>query len=173
MAPATQTLIWSAPNGVPRMVVDPLGLTIFLIGLGLLVLELANPGYFIGVAGTTGVIVGLVQMAWTDFIYGYAFSPIVVVIIAALSWWGSIQFYKRFAPPIKPPETLSSDALHGQVGKVVTRVEPDSLKGKVKIGGIVWSATSSTVIEEGTEAIVTKVDGVHLILEPKNPSPNP
>lgn len=144
--------------------VDPLGLTIFLIGLALLIAELASPGYFLGVPGTTGVIIGLIQMAWPSFILGSWWSPIVVVIIATASFFASLEFYRRFAPPIKAPETFSSDTLVGMTGKVVKRIEPNSLSGKAKVGSIVWSATSPDAIDEGADIVVTQVDGVHLIV---------
>lgn len=153
--------------------VDPLGLTVFLIGIGLLVVELANPGYFIGVAGTVGVIVGLIQMAFPNLLFGadnFFLTIGVVVGVAVVSTWVSVEFYRRFAPAVKVPETLSSDALVGLTGRVVTKVEPNSLRGKAKVGGIVWSATSSQPIEEGTDVTVLRVEGVHLVVEP-TPSP--
>ena len=36
------------------------------------------------------------------------------------------------------------------------------MKGKVKIGGDLWSATSDEPIEEGTEVIVESSEGVHV-----------
>lgn len=154
------------------MAVDYLGLVILLIGIALMVAELANPGYFIGVAGTTGIVVGLIQMAWPDF-FKSAYSPFVAVGVAVLATWGSIEFYRRFAPATKVPETLSSDALIGRTGRVVTTVRPNELKGKVKIGGIEWSATSTETIPEGADVVVRKVEGVHLEVEPAPKEPPP
>lgn len=146
--------------------VDPLGLTVFLIGVALLVIELANPGYYVGVAGTTGIIVGLIQMAWPTLIFNNNWGPFIVTAIALVSLLGSIEFYRRFAPAVRPPETLSSDALIGKLGQVVATVEPQTTKGKVKVGGIVWSATASLRIEKGAHVVVAAVDGVHLIVRP-------
>jgi inner membrane protein len=153
------------------MAVDPLGLTVFLIGVALLVIELANPGYYVGVAGTTAIIVGLVQMAWKDLLFNNAFGPWIVTAIAIASLLVSIEFYRRFAPAVKPPETLSSDALVGRTGTVVRAVDPGNLKGKVKVGGIVWSATGPMPIDEGAEVVVTAVDGVHLVVQPTANAP--
>lgn len=150
--------------------VDTLGLVIFLIGIALLVLELANPGYFIGAAGSTAIFVGLIQMAKPDLIFHNALGPWIVSGIGLVSLVLSVQLYRRFAPAVKPPETLSSDALVGKTGKVVKRVEPDSLAGKVRIGGIVWSATGGQAVDEGAEVVVTRVDGVHLVVEPSAPA---
>lgn len=145
--------------------VDTLGLTIFLIGIALLVVELANPGYFIGVAGTTGIIVGIIQMIWPGFIGESVWSLVIVPIIAVAATWASVEFYRRFAPAVKVPETLSSDALVGRPGLVVTAVEPHSMKGKVKVGGIVWSATADAAIAAGADVVVRRVDGVKLVVE--------
>jgi inner membrane protein len=153
--------------------VDPLGLTIFLIGVALIVIELANPGYYIGVAGTTGVIVGLIQMAWPDLIFNNQWGPFIVTGIAIVSLAVSVEFYRRFAPAVKPPETLSSDALIGRTGRVVEPVEPNTLKGKVKVGGIVWSATSEAPIPAGADVVVAQVEGVHLVVRPAAIAPPP
>jgi len=152
------------------MVVDPLGLTVFLIGVALLVIELAQPGYYVGVAGTTGIIVGLIQMARPDLIFNNNWGPFIVTGIAIVALLISIEFYRRFAPAVKPPETLSSDALIGRNGTVVRAVEPNTLRGKVKVGGIVWSATGDERVEEGSEIVVTRVDGVHLVVQANAPA---
>lgn len=147
------------------MAVDPLGLTIFLIGVALIVVELTIPGYFIGVGGTALVAVGLVQIAWPEFLFS-PWSPFVVVVIVPIAIIVSVQFYKRIAPPSKMPETYSSDRLVGETGKVVVDVEPDSTRGKVKIGGILWSAEAESRIPAGTMARVVRVEGVHVVVEP-------
>lgn len=152
------------------MAVDYLGLAIFLIGIALMVAELAQPGYFIGVAGTTGVIVGLVQMAWPAFLKSN-YSPFVIVAVALVATAVSVEFYRRLAPANKPPETLSSDALLGQRGRVVVPTESTSVKGKVKLGGIVWSATSDAPIPTGTDVVVVRVEGVHLHVTPVPSAP--
>lgn len=145
------------------MAVDPLGLGIFLIGIALIVAELAQPGYYIGVAGTVGVIVGLVQMSWPSFLTSW-WSPFVVTVVALAATIVSIQFYKRFAPPTRAPETLSSDALVGKTGRVVTAIVPNATSGKVKIGGIVWSADANEEIPVDVDVVVERVEGVHLIV---------
>ncbi|MBI2077050.1 MAG: NfeD family protein [Euryarchaeota archaeon] len=151
--------------------VDTLGLTIFLIGIALVVLELTQPGYFIGVVGTVGVIVGLIQMGYPGFLLSW-WSPPVSAVVALAASLASIQFYKKFAPPARAPETLSSDALVGHAGRVVVRVEPDNMHGKVKVGGIVWSAEAEKdPIDVGADVTVTRVEGVHLIVKKGLPQP--
>lgn len=159
------------------MAVDPLGLTIFLIGVALIVIELTIPGYFIGVGGTALVAVGLVQIAWPEFLFS-PWSPFVVVVIVPFAIFVSVLFYRRIAPPDQRPETYSSDRLVGETGKVIVEVQPDSTTGKVKIGGIVWSAESDTPIPVGATARVVRVEGVHIVVEPatteaSSPDPAP
>lgn len=146
------------------MVVDPLGLGIFLIGIALVIAELFQPGYYIGVAGTVGVVVGLLQMAWPDFLTSW-WSPFTVTAVAIVATFASIQFYKRFAPPTRVPETLSSDALVGRTGRVVTAIVPNAMTGKVKIGGIVWSADAADAIPPDVDVVVERVEGVHLFVK--------
>jgi hypothetical protein len=145
--------------------VDALGLTIFLIGIVLIVLELSIPGWFIGVGGTALIVVGLIQMSFPDFLFSW-WSPFVVVAVVPAAIFVSVQFYKRLAPPDNRPETFSSDRLVGERGKVLVEVMPETTKGKVKIGGIVWSAESDAPIPVGTTVVVLRVEGVHLMVGP-------
>ncbi|HLE48380.1 MAG TPA: NfeD family protein [Candidatus Thermoplasmatota archaeon] len=152
--------------------VDMLGLSIFLIGIALIVLELTQPGYFIGVVGTVGVVVGLIQMAYPGFLLSW-WSPPVSAAVALLASLAAVQFYKKFAPPARAPETLSSDGLIGKPGRVVTRVEPNNQRGKVKVGGIVWSAEAEDdTIDEGSDVVVTRVEGVHLVVKKGHAGPS-
>lgn len=148
------------------MTVDTLGLVLFLVGLIFLILELANPGRFLGVVGTTGLVVGLVQMIWPAFLKGTGWSPFAVVGVAGLTALSSVYFYRRFAPAVQVPEVFSSEALVGSVGRVQVSIDPDSLRGRVQIGGLLWSATAPVTIEAGRDARITKVDGAHLEVEP-------
>jgi len=134
------------------------------VGIALVVAELAQPGYYIGVVGTTGIIVGLIQMAFPVFLQSW-WSPFIATAVAIAASFASIHFYKRFAPPANAPETLSSDALVGMTGRVVTGVQPNNTKGKVKVGSIVWSAESVEPIPEGSDIIVERVEGVHLVVK--------
>src|ERR671919_507196 len=55
--------------------VDLLGLGLLIVGLALIVAELTFPGYYIGVAGTVGLVVGLLEMVWPTFLTSPACGP--------------------------------------------------------------------------------------------------
>lgn len=144
--------------------INSIGLLIFVIGIVLIIAEAFTPGTFILVPGVALVIVGALIMAfpdaatsrWTPLIFLAAFVPAFLL---------AFVLYKRIAPPGRPT-TLSSDSLVGRVGLVKKDVHPGNIRGKVNIENEIWSATSETIIPEGTKVEVVKVQGVKLIVRP-------
>jgi membrane protein implicated in regulation of membrane protease activity len=60
----------------------------------------------------------------------------------------------------------SADSIVGHVGRVVREVVPENISGKVAIGGVEWSARSvAGVLPAGTEVVVVRSEGVHVIVE--------
>lgn len=146
------------------MPVNEIGLLIFIIGILLIIAEAFTPGTFILVPGVALVIVGSIIMAfpgaatsvWTPVIFLAAFVPAFLL---------AFFIYKHIAPPGRPT-TLSSDSLIGRVGLVKKDIHPGNIRGKVNIENEIWSATSDTVIPEGTKVEVIKVQGVKVIVRP-------
>jgi membrane protein implicated in regulation of membrane protease activity len=68
------------------------------------------------------------------------------------------------APPA-PPETTVATSLIGKEGVVEVEVVSGSLKGKVRIANVVWSATSEQPIPVGTRVKVVRSEGVHVTVE--------
>jgi len=75
-----------------------------------------------------------------------------------------MRMYQKLAPPA-PPETTVATSLVGTTGVVERAVEPNSLKGKVRIEHDVWSATSETPIPAGRKVVVKSSEGVHVMVE--------
>jgi membrane protein implicated in regulation of membrane protease activity len=88
-------------------------------------------------------------------------APVIALIVAAPTTIITLKGYQYLAKP-EPPTTVVADSLIGRAGKVIVATEAGSMKGKVKIGSDVWSATSDEPIEEGTEVIVESSEGVHV-----------
>ena len=140
------------------MVLD-VGWLMIIIGLGLLIVEAAQPGFFVAVPGTTLIVLGVVTLLIPEVAQDYA--PAIIVITALVSSIITITFYRKIAPGQKP-QTTSMDILGGKKGVVVKTVHPGSISGKIEIENRVWSATSDSVIEEGTKVIVINSEGVHV-----------
>jgi membrane protein implicated in regulation of membrane protease activity len=73
----------------------------------------------------------------------------------------TLKGYQMLAKP-EPPTTTVSESLVGRKGIVTVATEMGSMKGKVKIGADIWSATSDEPIGEGSEVIVESSEGVHV-----------
>jgi membrane protein implicated in regulation of membrane protease activity len=135
------------------------GWLMIIIGLGLLIVEASQPGFFVAVPGTTLIVLGIVTLLIPDVAQNYA--PAIIVITAIVSSIITIGFYRKLAPGQKP-QTTSMDILTGKEGVVVKTVHPDSISGKIQIENRIWSATSDSVIEEGKKVIVISSEGVHV-----------
>jgi membrane protein implicated in regulation of membrane protease activity len=151
-------------QGESTLAVNTIGLIIFVVGIALIIAEAFTPGTFILVPGVALMVVGALLMAipdlassiWTPVIFIAAFIPAFIL---------TFYFYKHLAPPGRPT-TLSSDALVGRTGDVTKDVSPGNIRGKVRIEQESWSATADQVIPAGTKVIVTRVQGVKVIVRP-------
>lgn len=141
--------------------VDLLGLGLLIVGLALIVAELTFPGYYIGVAGTVGTVVGLLQMVWPTFLTSSASGPIaaLVAVVAALF---SFQFYRKFSSPINVLGGRPGPELVGKTGIVVQLVRPHTVQGRVEIQGKMWGAEGNEPIGPGSHIIVEAVTETHL-----------
>lgn len=135
------------------------GWLMVIIGLGLLIVEASQPGFFVAVPGTTLIVLGTVTLLIPEVAQDYA--PAIIVITALLSSIITISLYRKMAPGQKP-QTTSMDVLSGKEGKVVKTVHPGSISGKVEIENQIWSATADSLIEEGKKVIIISSEGVHV-----------
>ena len=135
------------------------GWLMIIIGLGLLILEAAQPGFFVAVPGTTLIVLGTVTLLIPEVAQDYA--PAIIVVTALLSSIITISLYRKMAPGQKP-QTTSMDVLAGREGTVVKAVHPDSISGKVRIDNQIWSAIADNEIGEGKKVIVISSEGVHV-----------
>ena len=135
------------------------GWLMVIIGLALLIVEAAQPGFFVAVPGTILIVLGAVTLFIPEIAQDYA--PLIMVVTAVVSSILTITLYRKMAPGQKPLST-SMDNLAGKEGVVVRKVTPDSIKGKVEIDNSMWSATADSIIEEGTKVIIISSEGVHI-----------
>ncbi|UCF07918.1 MAG: NfeD family protein [Thermoplasmata archaeon] len=144
---------------------DPstIGLALLIIGILLIIAEAATPGFFIGVIGTAFIAMGLVGIFF-PFILDTPWSPIIVVVVTSGSMLGAVMFYRRLGST-QPPATTITESNVGREGVVTADIEPNSLKGKVKIKHQIWSATADAHIPKDAKIRVIDWDGVHVIVE--------
>lgn len=144
-----------------------LGLAFIVVGIVLLLVEASSPGFFIGVPATILILLGIMGMYIPGF-YLSPWAPVTAIIVGAPLTYVTILLYQRLAPP-SPPTTTVGESLKGRTGLVVKEVIPDSIAGKVRVEGQVWSATSEEVIPEGSHVEVVGSEGVHLVVRKKEP----
>ena len=148
---------------------DPgtLGITLIIVGVLLLISEVVVPGFFIAIPGTVILVLGAIGVIEPGFLES-KWTPLVVLIVAIPTFFATIMFYKKFGPT-GPPITTVATSLEGKRGKVTAAIDPDSLKGKVKIETQVWSATADGPIPIGTVVEVVESKGVHVRVKPVGP----
>ncbi|HEX9908088.1 MAG TPA: NfeD family protein [Thermoplasmata archaeon] len=140
-----------------------LALAFLIIGILILVAEVASPGAFLVIPGTVLIILGGIGLVYPEWLTSW-WSPIAAVIITVPLTYATIKMYQKLAPPA-PPETMVATSLIGKIGIVEVEIWPNSIKGKVKIENDHWSATSDKVIPVGSMVVVKTSEGVHVKVE--------
>ena len=139
------------------------GLVMLVIGVLMLLAEVAAPGMFILVPATVLIVMGAIGMVAPDILLEW-WSPIIAVAILLPMTYVTMLMYQKLAPPV-PPETTVASSLVGMKGVVERTVVPDTLTGKVRIAHDTWSATSNKEIAVGTQVVVKASEGVHVTVE--------
>lgn len=140
-----------------------LSLVFIVIGVLMLLVEISQPGSFLLVPATVLLALGAIGLVFPDLLLTI-WSPIIAVIILVPTTLLTIKIYQRLAPPA-PPETTVATSLIGKEGLVEAEIVPGTLKGKVKIANVIWSATSPTPISVGKKVRVVRSEGVHVTVE--------
>ncbi|MCI4368728.1 MAG: NfeD family protein [Thermoplasmata archaeon] len=155
------------------MSADPtFGLLLVAVGLILFVLEFVHPGAFLLIPGSITLAAGLMYFFVPDFLLGSIFGPGIILMAALASALITVPYYKRIAP-VHPPMTSTTSTLLGETGIVTAAIEPNTLKGKVRIRSEIWSARGKTPIPAGTMVQVVGGEGVSLEVRPVGASPVP
>ncbi|MFW6141141.1 MAG: NfeD family protein [Candidatus Saliniplasma sp.] len=142
---------------------DSLGLILVVIGILLLIIEVAEPGFFLAIPGGVLLVLGIIGLAYPALLTTI-WAPLIVAVVVTPLMVISIKFYQSLSPPTKPTTTMSS-SLKGKTGKVVKTIQPEEIKGKIRVDNQIWSATADDVIEEGKKVEVVEGRGVHLLVK--------
>ncbi len=65
----------------------------------------------------------------------------------------------------KNTESTNADRFIGQIGEVISKIEPVNNSGEVKVLGRIWRAEASESIDVGETVKVLKIEGAHIIVE--------
>lgn len=159
--------MWHVAQAVVDLT-DPatVGYSLIALGVVMFLIEATVPGFFIAVPATILIILGVAAF-YVPFDAFLRFAPLVVILVGVPATAVTIWVYKKMAPPSQMPTTRSGDSLTGTLAVVTRTVEPGTIKGKVRVGREIWSATTTgEPIPVGASVRVTSVEGVVLNVAP-------
>lgn len=137
----------------------------FIIGLGLFLLELVIPGFFIFFFGLGAWVAALACLIWEP---GTNLQIIIFALASVLTLFGLRKIIRKKFFYSKGTESEDvEDEFTGKEGIAKTEFGTGST-GKVEFKGTRWDAESSSDISEGQRVIIVKKDSFKLIVEPKN-----
>ncbi len=144
---------------------DPVIVSAVIIAIGAIfvIAEVFSPGAFMIVPGTVLIVVGIIGVLYPDFLFSWS-SPVVAILVTAPVTIVTIYAYQQLAMP-EPPTTTVTDSLVGRKGTILVETGPDDIRGKIRIGTDVWSASSDEIIPAGEEVVVVSASGVHVRVE--------
>lgn len=120
----------------------------FLVGLGMFLLELVSPGFFILFFGVGAWIVALICYFAPISLNVQLFLFIVASVLSLVLLRKWLQgFLKGFVKAEQDPNKEMDDFI-GQKAVVKERIEPRK-SGKVELHGTNWEAESQETIEKG------------------------
>jgi membrane protein implicated in regulation of membrane protease activity len=147
------------------MVVEWVGLTLIIAGVILLGLELAHPGALLLIPAFMLMTAGVLVTVFGDSLL--ASLPGVGAIVAAAIFAALIEIpYYRWVAPTHRPMTTTTAGLAGQFGVVTVAVQPNNMRGKVRVQREIWSAQSDRAIPAGTQVRIVAGDGVAIQVVP-------
>jgi membrane-bound ClpP family serine protease len=144
---------------------DPfwIALAFIIVGILMIIAEMAAPGSFIIVPGTVVLVLGILWMIQPEWTLQW-WSIIVAVIVLIPMIIAAIKLYQMLAPPA-PPETTVASSIIGRKGIVISEIIPNTITGKVRIeNNETWSATAPTRIAVGVPVKVIESRGVHIVV---------
>ena len=131
----------------------------FLIGLGLIVAELAIPGIILVFLGVAAWVVAILDWCGVDYfslqLWVFGLTSLALVIFAR-------RFVKSwFRGSERKAEGDLDEEFVGKIVSVVEAIEPGDF-GKVELKGAQWKAFADTTLEAGTKAVVIARDNITL-----------
>jgi membrane protein implicated in regulation of membrane protease activity len=137
----------------------------FIVGLGLFLLELVIPGFFIFFFGLGAWVAALACLIWEP---GPNLQIIIFAFASVLTLIGLRKIIQKKFFYSKGTESDDvEDEFTGKEAIAKTEFNVGST-GKVEFKGTRWDAESASDISEGQRVIVLKKDSFKLIVEPKN-----
>lgn len=149
-------------------IIPLLGIVLVLVGIALLAIELFHPGALLLIPGSIFLVAGFLYLFVPNTLLDSWEGPLAIVVAAVLAALIEIPYYRWVAPTHRPMSTTSG-GLVGEEAIVTAEIQPNNLKGKVRVRSEIWSARSSRPIPVGTRVRVVHGEGVSVTVEPVPP----
>lgn len=134
----------------------------FLIGLVLMLLELAAPGLVLIFFGVGAWLTAIACLIWEPSLN----TQLFIFLIGSLGSLASLRrIIKKRYVDADDPETDLEDEYIGQTAVAITSFDAGQ-RGKVSFKGSNWEAMASTAIKEGQLLKITGYKSIRLIVEP-------
>ncbi len=150
---------------------DAIGLAIVIVGVALLAFELIHPGALLLIPGSILLVAGFLYLFLPNVLLNSYLGPVIVIVAAILGALLELPYY-RWVAPVHRPMSTTSGGLVGEEAIVTVPVEPNNLRGKVKVKSEVWSARADQPIPVGTRVRVIHGEGVSVTVQPITPPPS-
>ncbi len=140
----------------------------FLVGLALILAEFMIPGViliFFGVGAWLTALTAWLGMTpgWTSQLLAFAISSVVMLVL--LRRWFRTKFFGYVEGGQNSEDNL--DDLAGHEVVVSQDIQPGET-GKVEYKGAAWSARSDVPLSAGEPAVITRTEGITLIVRPRS-----
>ncbi|MFV1984247.1 MAG: NfeD family protein [Thiohalomonadales bacterium] len=134
----------------------------WILGVGLVILEIFAPGAIFLWMGIAAGIVGFILMLFPELTWQVQFIMFSVLSIASIVVW---HYYLKGSPTETDQPTLNKRG-HQYIGRIFTLDEAiENNVGKIKVDDSTWKVEGENC-EAGTQIKVVDVDGVVLRVEP-------
>ena len=150
------------------MIVESFGIALIILGIILFAFELIHPGALLLIPGSILLVAGFLYLFLPSTLLDSWVGPFAIVLAAVVAGLVEIPYYRWVAPTHRPMSTTSG-GLVGEEGIVLAPVEPNTLRGKIRVRSEVWSAKSDHPIPVGTRVKVVHGEGVSVSVVPIEP----
>ena len=149
---------------------DTIGIILVVVGVALFAFELIHPGALLIIPGSIILVAGVLYLLVPTVLLDSYVGPILIIVAAVCGALFEIPYY-RWVAPVHRPMSTTSGGLVGEEAVVIVPVEPNNLRGKVKVRSEVWSARSDQPIPVGTHVRIVHGEGVSVTVQPIDQPP--
>lgn len=139
------------------------GALLVILGIIFFILEASITSYgILGIGGAISMVLGSLMLMKTDADFLQISWGVIIPVVATAALFSLVVLGAGLRALKRRPST-GREELVGLIGEVKTAMPP---RGQVAIRGELWEAVSDATLKPGDEAVVTRVEGLHLHVKP-------